>query len=66
MPLAVVERQAQAEYQRVPLSGVWVPWSKRLTAWTTEPSLNSTMQAAVTGPGRCPPPSKWMVANSIT
>ena len=43
---------------------LWVPSSKHLTAWTKEPSLNSTMHAAVTGPGLCPPPSKWMVANS--
>jgi hypothetical protein len=41
---------------------LWVPWSKRLTRSYSEPSLNLTMQAAVTGPGLWPPPSKWMVA----
>lgn len=45
---------------------LWVPWSNRSTSLSKEPSLSSTVQAAVTGPGLCPPPSKWMVASLIT
>ena len=37
---------------------LWVPRSHRLTSSSKEPSLSWTVQAAVTGPGLCPPPSK--------
>ena len=65
MPLAVLERQTEAEDQRVPLGGVVGPLVETLDASSKEPSLSSTAQAAVTGPGLCPPPSKWMVADFI-
>jgi hypothetical protein len=38
---------------------------KPLDVLVKEPSLSSTVQAAVTGPGLCPPPSKWIVARFI-
>jgi hypothetical protein len=65
MPLAELERHTEPEDQRLPLGGVVGPVVKPLDVLVKEPSLSSTVQAAVTGPGLCPPPSKWIVARFI-
>jgi hypothetical protein len=65
MPLAVLESDAETEDQRLPLGDVVGPLVDRLTSSLNEPSLSWTVQAAVTGPGLSPPPSKWMIASFI-
>src|SRR5215207_2347263 len=65
-PLAVLARQPQAEYQRVPLSGVVGPLVERRDGLVEGAGTQLDGAGSRYRAGTLPPPSKWMVANFIT